>query len=200
MYTSSRERRRRALPRWTQKGIVSFETESERSAAHADELCIESSLLLRSRAAAAAEGGGGAFVMAASMSGVSSDARGADVFADVFADAFAGLFAGADAALCAKEVWGCAAAATRGACFAGGRSSGVMLSMAMRSGADASSGPPRAEDEARPSMAMMSAPAPASASGCLAPAGAPGAAPPFMNAGTGSASGAGCLAGASAEC
>ena len=142
MYTSSRERRRRALPRWTQKGIVSFETESERSAAHADELCMESSLLLRSRAAAAAEGGGGAFVMAASMSGVSSDARGADVFA--------GLFAGADAALCAKEVWGCAAAATRGACFAGGRSSGVMLSMAMRVGADASSGPPRAEDEARP--------------------------------------------------
>ena len=79
------------VPRWTQKGIVSFETETERSAAHADELCIESSLLLRSRAAAAAEGGGGAFVMAASMSGVSSDARGAD--------AFAGLLAVADAAL-----------------------------------------------------------------------------------------------------
>merc|ERR1719337_222334 len=38
---------------------------------------------------------------------------------------------------------------------------------------------------------MMSAPPSAGASGCLAPAGGPGAVPLFMNAGTGSASGAG---------
>ena len=52
---------------------------------------MESSLLLRSRAAAAAEGGGGAFVMAASMSGVSSDARDADLFAGASAGTGAAL-------------------------------------------------------------------------------------------------------------
>ena len=141
---------------------------------------MESSLLLRSRAAAAAEGGGGGtFVMAASMSGVKSDPRDADLFA--------GASAGADAALCTL--------ATCGACLflAGGCSSGVMLSMAMRSGADASLGCACAEAEARPSMAMMSAPPSTGASAVWAPAGLPppGAAAPFMNAGTGSASGAG---------
>ena len=129
---------------------------------------MASSLVLRSRAAAEAEGTGAPLrppAIAASMSGVKS--------------------AGADCVLCTGAGGGLIAAGFATAATG----SGEILSIAIRSGAEASfkaAGAGGAGGCVWPSMAMISAPP--SVGGFGAVAGTPA---PFMNAGTGSAFGAG---------
>jgi len=146
---------------------------------------MDSTLALRSRAAAAEEGASTEappIAIAASIAGVKRSPRAGDFEKVALGTAAVatgtGLATGA-----AAGGW-----ATAGAETTGTDTCGVMFSIAMRSGAEASIGTAAGARRVCPSMAMMSAPSTGEAFAGVAAVGAPR---PIMNAGTGRLSGAG---------